>query len=176
MLLVNPYYKTISEVSTMAWISQITNIPIPRVLTYQSSRAKLIGFKWILINEISGTFLVDVWHFLLFSTKETLVKEFAVYSTKLFQNKLRHIGNIYKKPYTTDGSPLDKAIWSAESSIHSNTSALNKSKILSRPNVGKMVSMDFFWEPNINRDIYRGLFNSSKNWMLSRLLLEKRIY
>lgn len=31
---VDPYYKTMSEVSTMDWISRMTNIPVPRVITY----------------------------------------------------------------------------------------------------------------------------------------------
>ncbi|KAJ5921015.1 hypothetical protein N7466_009341 [Penicillium verhagenii] len=171
---VDPYYKTMSEVSTMAWISHITDIPIPRVLAYQTSRANLIGFEWILMTKASGTPLADAWHSLSFPAKRTLVKQFVVYSARLFQNKLQRIGNIYEKQYTADGSPLDEGMWPAEGSVYSNASALNESKIPGPPDVGRIVSMDFFWGPSIQEDVHRGPFNSSKDWMLSRLLLEEK--
>ncbi|KAJ5691600.1 hypothetical protein N7488_012335 [Penicillium malachiteum] len=171
---VDPHYKTMSEVSTMAWISHITDIPIPRVLAYQTSRTNSIGFEWILMTKAPGTPLADAWHSLSFPAKRTLVKQFAAYSANLFQNKLQRIGNIYEKPYTADGSPLDEAIWHAEGLVYSNALALNRSKIPGPPNVGRIVSMDFFWGPSTQSGVYRGPFNSSKDWMLSRLLLEEK--
>ncbi|CAG8411594.1 unnamed protein product [Penicillium salamii] len=43
---VDPYYKTMSEVSTVHWISRTTRIPVPRIVTYQSSRENNpVGFE-----------------------------------------------------------------------------------------------------------------------------------
>lgn len=44
---------------------------------------------------------------------------------------------------------------------------------LSSPTVGRIVSMEFFWGSRIHRDIYRGPFRSSKEWITTRLLLSE---
>ena len=86
-LSVDPYYKTMSEVSTVEWISRTTNIPVPRVITYQSSRENPIGFEWILMTRMPGRPLKELWRSLSFSAKTSLVGEFAAYSSCLFRNQ-----------------------------------------------------------------------------------------
>ncbi|KAF4962507.1 hypothetical protein FSARC_9430 [Fusarium sarcochroum] len=92
---VDPRYKTLSEVATTRWLSANTTIPVPQVINYDSSRDSTIGFEWILMTKLDGTCLSDVWRRLDLSIKSDLVRKFAVFSSRLFQNQFSDIGNIY---------------------------------------------------------------------------------
>lgn len=118
--------KTMNEVSTVDWISRTTNIPVPRVIAYQSSRENPIGFEWITMTRMPGRPLKELWRSLSFSAKTSLVGESAAYSTCLFQNQLQGIGNLYE--IASDNSPLFEK------------EHLRKGL----PDMGRIVSMHFF--------------------------------
>lgn len=42
---VDPRSKTLSEVATMAWVQQNTNIPVTRVIAYEASSANPVGIR-----------------------------------------------------------------------------------------------------------------------------------
>ncbi|KAJ5765315.1 hypothetical protein N7520_004874 [Penicillium odoratum] len=92
---VDPVHRTISEVATLDWIQRTTTIPVPKVITYESSWGNPIGFEWILMNKIPGKQFGDIFRTLSFATKESIVKELAAYSVDLYRNQLRGIGNIH---------------------------------------------------------------------------------
>ncbi|KAK1767543.1 phosphotransferase enzyme family-domain-containing protein [Phialemonium atrogriseum] len=92
---VDPRYKTLSEVATMDRMRHNTNVPVPRVLAYEASRANPVGFEWILMAKLPGKPLADAWKSLSYPAKEGLAKRFAAYSSSLFKNQLSGIGNIY---------------------------------------------------------------------------------
>ncbi|KJK68671.1 Phosphotransferase enzyme family protein [Aspergillus parasiticus SU-1] len=173
---VDPYYKTMSEVSTLDWISRTTNIPVPRVITYQSSRDNPIGFEWIIMTKMPGRPLKELWRSLSFSVKTSLVGELAAYSSCLFRNQLHGIGNLYRTASILKDSGLSEATWLAPIPAYSDTSPLSETKHMPAglPDVGRIVSMHFFWGSHILQDVHRGPFTSSNDWIASRLSLSEK--
>ncbi|KAJ5855147.1 hypothetical protein N7534_007690 [Penicillium rubens] len=175
-LSVDPYYKTMSEVSTVEWISRTTNIPVPRVITYQSSRENPIGFEWILMTRMPGRPLKELWRSLSFSAKTSLVGEFAAYSSCLFRNQFQGIGNLYGTASIPNDSGLSEATWPGGNPAYSNNSPRSEKEYLPTglPELGRIVSMHFFWGSHILQDVHRGPFTSSSDWITSRLSLSEK--
>lgn len=196
---VDPHYKTTSEVATMDWIRRITNLPIPRVITYQASRDNMIGFEWILMTKIPGKPFADVYRSLPFAAKERLVRKLAVMSACLFRNQLRGIGNIYGEASVDEHSssseqiPPPRELVDTKISIRAKESGSDDGSAPMRkdsgaplfnlpdrvssegdlPNVGRIVSMQFFWRAHIHQDVQRGPFRSSKDWITAHLLFNE---
>ncbi|KAJ5413460.1 hypothetical protein N7465_005765 [Penicillium sp. CMV-2018d] len=173
---VDPYYKTMSEVSTMDWISRTANIPVPRVVTYQSSRENPIGFEWIIMTRMSGRPLKELWRSLSFSAKTSLVGEFAAYSSCLFRDQFQGIGNLYGTASLPNDSGLSEATWPAGNPAYSNNSPPSEKEHLPTglPDVGRIVSVHFFGGSHILQDVHRGPFTSSSDWITSRLSLSEK--
>lgn len=184
---VDPHYKTRSEVATMDWVRRITRLPVPEIITYESSPENPIGFEWILMTKMPGRPLGEVWRSLPFSGKSRLVRECAIQSACLFRHQLQGIGNIYGESsgvqysLSTNKSPPSrgpvntKISAPAKAQGSDGTSHLlgNKCPHAALPEVGRIVSMQFFWGSRIHRDIHRGPFRSSKDWMAARLMLSQ---
>ena len=99
---VDPYYKTLSEVATIDWVSRNTQLPVPKVIAYEPRREKgIIGFEWILMTKIPGRPLADAWRSMSYAAKEQLVRQLAMYSYSSFKNQLRGIGNLYPETITS---------------------------------------------------------------------------
>ncbi|OBT51627.1 hypothetical protein VE04_08926 [Pseudogymnoascus sp. 24MN13] len=145
---VDPRFKTRSEVATMEWMRYNTAIPVPRVLRYGESRANIVGFEWILMTKLSGKNLGDVWNTILYAAKEALVRRIAGVWAELFRRPMFGVGNIY-----------------------SASSSSKEEKGARAPEVGRIVSMQFFWGNHMHQDVPRGPFESSREWMLARLEL-----
>ena len=173
---VEPYYKTMSEVSTMDWISRITDTPVPRVITYQSSRENPIGFEWIIMTKMPGRPLRELWRSLSLSAKTNLVGEIAAFSAFLFRNQLQGIGNLYRTACDLRDAGLPEATWPAGNPACSHKSPLSENEPTSAglPDVGRIVSMHFFWGSRILQDVDRGPFTSSRDWITSRLSLSEK--
>ncbi|KAF7117345.1 hypothetical protein CNMCM5793_006094 [Aspergillus hiratsukae] len=196
---VDPFHKTASEVATMDWIRRTTNLPVPSIISYQASRDNLLGFEWILMTKIPGEPLGEIWKSVSFSAKTRLVKEIAASSACLFRNQLRGIGNIYgtsslvedsasteMSPPTTEPLDTEKS-FPAKTPVSDEDSASTREKpeaplfaspgtgcsARAVPDVGRIVSMHFFWGSHIHQDIYRGPFRSSKDWITARLTLSE---
>lgn len=101
---------------------------------------------------------------LSFSAKSCLVGELAVYSASLFRNQLRGIENIYERLSLGEDSALTKKN-SAEKASGYSTKAV--------PDVGRIVSMPFFWGSRNHQDVSRGPFRSSSDWITARLALSE---
>jgi aminoglycoside phosphotransferase (APT) family kinase protein len=92
---VDPQYKTLSQVATVGWMRRFTSLPVPKIISYHANRDNLLGFEWILMEKMPGRPLEDAWKSMHFSAKEQLVRNLAAYSSCLFKNQLRGIGNNY---------------------------------------------------------------------------------
>ncbi|CAG8899472.1 unnamed protein product [Penicillium egyptiacum] len=192
---VDPYYKVMSEVATMDWVRRITSLPIPRTITYQPSRDNLIEFEWILMTKLPGKRFSDLHQSLSFDVKARLIREFAASSACLFRNQLRGIGNIYPELSVVENSTPSEEIPSPravdtkisvpakEPASNDGSARMRKNSgapLLNMPNkgsspealpdVGRIVSMQFFWDSRIHQDIPRGPFRTSKEWITARLL------
>ncbi|KAJ5335887.1 uncharacterized protein N7506_003909 [Penicillium brevicompactum] len=157
---VDPDHKTVSEVSTVHWISRTSNILVPCIITYQCSRENNpLGFEWILMTKMPGKPVGEIWHSLSFSAKTIL-----------------GIGNTYKAASILGDSTTGEVTWPAEDQVHSNESPLPVKENVpgglsdtDLSDVGRIVSMHFFWGSNVLQDVNRGPFGSSKDWITSRL-------
>ncbi|RPA96361.1 hypothetical protein L873DRAFT_1694551 [Choiromyces venosus 120613-1] len=74
---VEPFYKTTSEVATLAYIRCYTMIPVPEVIAYSATAENELGFEWILMEKVHGVPLREVWPRMAIRAKEEITKEVA---------------------------------------------------------------------------------------------------
>ncbi|KAJ5927332.1 hypothetical protein N7516_009105 [Penicillium verrucosum] len=195
---VDPYYKVTSEVVTMDWVRHITSLPIPRVIIHQPCRDNPIGFEWMLMTKLPGKPFGEIYQSLSFDVKACLVRELAASSACLFRNQLCGIGNIYGKPSVGENptsseqiprprEPVDPeiSVLAKGSDSDGSSTSMGKSSEApfnlpdkspsdgTSPDVGRIVSMQFFWDSHIHQDVHRGPFRSSKDWITARLLFNE---
>ncbi|KAK4575273.1 hypothetical protein LTR86_001125 [Recurvomyces mirabilis] len=139
---VDPYRKTASEVCTMCFVRKNTSIPVPTVLGHDASNDNDLRFEWILMEYMPGSVLERAWRTISLSQKENLVRKLAQSQSELFREANR---------FQTIGNVVQAGPGSYE--------------------IGSIVSMTFFWGDRGARDINRGPFINSHNWLLARLNL-----
>lgn len=92
---IEPYYKTESEVATIAYLRANTTIPVPRVLAWNSSRDNELTFEWVLMEKMGGVSLFDVWRKMPWERKLELTKAIAGMVKQLRDQKFDRIGGLY---------------------------------------------------------------------------------
>ena len=105
---VDPTWKTLSEVATLRWVRDNTDLPVPEVLSYEASRLNRIGYEWIMMERMAGRPLADVWRAMSFSAKDTLVRQLASFCSDTFAKQFRGIGNIFPQPTKSVSVPSAK--------------------------------------------------------------------
>ncbi|KAM5439801.1 hypothetical protein MferCBS31731_004211 [Microsporum ferrugineum] len=153
---VDPQFKTLSEVATLAWVRENTSLPVPRVVAYNSSHANELRFEWILMEKMAGRPLADVWGSMTWVLKEELTAGIARHSAELFSRRLSGIGNLY---FATG---LDNFTDRTEPS---NSQKCEAARFV----LGRIVSMPFFWGNHFTYDIPRGAFDLGSEWLSARL-------
>ena len=148
---VDPRHKTLSEVATLDYVRQHTDIPVPKVVAFDASNDNELGFEWILMEKMPGKPLAENWRTMSWTAKETLVRRLALYAAQLFRKKFDLIGGLYHKQ---------------SYSITSKTSF----------KIDRIVSPQFFWADHVKQDVPRGPFKSSYDWLFARLLFNKNDY
>ena len=106
-----PFFKTESEVATMAFLRAKTSVPAPRVFAWDSSAKNALGFEWILMEKVGGVELGEVWRRIPWERKLTLVEEIAGFMQQLRNNAFESVGALYFKqalaiPRDGKGNPL----------------------------------------------------------------------
>ena len=153
---VDPGYKIASEVATLHMISRYTSIPVPTVFGYDVSCANPIGFEWILMDRMPGVTLDKAWPGMPWPAKHQLVYSIVDVLSQMFsRTKSKGIGNVY---HEADSRKLGDS--------HMLQLEMSSAYLL-----GKVVSMGFFWDKRIVRDVPRGPFLTSQQWLRARLLL-----
>lgn len=156
---VDPRYKTLSEVATLDFVWQHTEIPVPMVIAFDASNENDLGFEWMLMEMMPGVPLADVWWTISWSAKQTLAKRLALFTAQLFRKKFTSLGNLYHADERSDG-PYDGG-----------TSA--KGRLSTGFLVGRIVSTPFFWVDNVKQVAQRGPFRSSQEWLSAHLLFNR---
>ncbi|KAK7419781.1 hypothetical protein QQX98_003153 [Neonectria punicea] len=156
-----------------------TSLPVPEIPAYDATRSKLIEFEWIAMTRIPGNPLADVWRDIDFAHKEQLVRQLARFSSDTFCNQLHGIGSIFLVHEAVVGissspdSESAKTILQPQQSIGSLLTTNEKVRDSSEP--GRITSADFIWDDRIQKDIPRGPFESSRDWLAARLTIAKMI-
>lgn len=92
---VEPFYKTESEVATIAYLRANTSIPVPKILAWDSNRDNELTFEWILMEKIDGVSLMDVWRKVPWERKLELTEFIAGMFKQLRDQKFERIGGLY---------------------------------------------------------------------------------
>ncbi|GLB38967.1 putative phosphotransferase enzyme family protein [Lyophyllum shimeji] len=156
-----PRLKTESEVATMHYLREKTNIPVPTVYHYDSNPYNRLGGEYILMSKAPGVPLATVFHSLCYTDLVKLLENVATMVLELFAHRFSDIGSLYFGPNPCgqfgSSAPTPKAVQHPYSAFPfsptlsmSNlvTSKLNNVK-LAQPldrefHVGPIISWPFF--------------------------------
>lgn len=158
-----PKLKTMSEVATLQFVRQETQLPVPKVIAFDHSSQNELGFEWILMEMMPGVPVRQQWGELTMDAKADLVKVIAKFQVHLFnpKNRFQGIGNIFQSPTrpSEGGTPPTKP------------ASINLGEVKPSFVLGSMVSPAFFWGDRANQRVNSGPFRSSHDWLKSRLEL-----
>ena len=104
-----PYYRIESEAAMLSYLKENTSIPVPRVIAWESSVAKDLGFEWILLEKIEGVALDRLWRGMPWDSKVRLVTALAPLLGQLRDHKFDEIGSLY---FGGREEPFDPQYWS----------------------------------------------------------------
>jgi Ser/Thr protein kinase RdoA (MazF antagonist) len=137
---VYPRLKTQSEVATINFVREQTDMPVPRILAFDSESKTELGFEWIMMELAPGTTLRKRWRKMSWEAKQTVVRQLVHYQAQLYEKSFSTIGNLF--------APVDDS-----------TSF----------QLGPLVSHVFFWGDHLTHDVPRGPFKTSHEWLKSWL-------
>lgn len=143
---VYPHYKTRGEVTTMRWVHEHTDIPVPRVIDFDDNSDNGLGFEWILMEMMPGLPAWRRWRRMTMAQKVFLTQRISEWQAQLF----RH------------GFPAScfRGVGTLDARAGSEPSA---------PMPGQIVSIEFFMGEHIKYNVARGPFRSSHDWLKSCL-------
>ncbi|KAK7437467.1 hypothetical protein VKT23_018538 [Stygiomarasmius scandens] len=93
-----PRLKTESEVATMQYLREHTNIPVPVVYHYDSNPYNRLGGEYILMSKARGVPLSKVYHSLSYSDLVKLLTNLAEMFIPLFAHRFSALGSLYFGP------------------------------------------------------------------------------
>ncbi|KAE8137446.1 hypothetical protein BDV38DRAFT_282993 [Aspergillus pseudotamarii] len=165
---VDPFFKTESEVATLAYIRQHTSIPVPRVLTYCSSSDNELRFEWILMEKIGGIPLSDMWDEMSFDTKASLTTEVCGYLRVLQDLQFTQIGSLY---FSSVREQVDTRDFGDDLGAKPPNAPVNCS-IGTDFVIGRVVSPWFFRDKRLFLSADRGPFPASYQFMMAKTRMQ----
>ncbi|CAI6339207.1 unnamed protein product [Periconia digitata] len=137
-----PRDKTRGEVSTLQWVSNHTQVPVPKVISFDDSSDNEIGFEWSLMEFVRGTSAYTRWRTLSMEHKVAITRQLAEFQAEFLGCRFEAVGTLQE-----GGSTQESGIF--------------------RP--GQLVSHGFFMGDRLHYNIPRGPFYSSHDWMSAQL-------
>ena len=89
-----PLRKHLSEMATIKYVRQNTDIPVPRVVARSMRSRNILGFEWTIMQRIPGKTLCEQWRRMSW-LKEELVRKVIKYQVQLFDDRFPVIGSLY---------------------------------------------------------------------------------
>ncbi|KAF9256402.1 hypothetical protein L218DRAFT_966408 [Marasmius fiardii PR-910] len=108
-----PRLKTESEVATLRYLREKTNVPVPTVLHYDSNPFNRLGGEYILMSKAEGVPLSKFYHSLPYKDLVKLLQNVAKILIPLFSHRFSSTGSLYLGPdprASTSTSPTPKAV------------------------------------------------------------------
>ncbi|KAJ7599205.1 hypothetical protein C8J56DRAFT_184113 [Mycena floridula] len=93
-----PRLKTESEVATIQFLRENTNVPVPTVYHYDSNPYNRLGGEYILMSKAPGIPLAQVYHSLSYSDLSKLLSGLAEIVISLFAHRFTKLGSLYFGP------------------------------------------------------------------------------
>ncbi|KAG7086800.1 hypothetical protein E1B28_002728 [Marasmius oreades] len=108
-----PRLKTESEVATLRYLRDKTNVPVPTVLHYDSNPFNRLGGEYILMTKAEGVPLSKLYHSMPYTDLVKLLQNVARIIIPLFSHRFSSLGSLYLGPdpsASTSAVPTPKAI------------------------------------------------------------------
>lgn len=150
-LSVYPRHKTRAEVATLGWVRENTNVPAPKVFSFDDSNDNEIGYEWILMEFMQGTSTHKRWRTMSMEQKIRLTKRIATFQGEL--SGLGKPGSIFRSIGTLDIRVGQK------NDVEDSKNAVP----------GLLVLPEFFMGDHLYYDVPRGPFRSSHDWLSAQL-------
>ncbi|KAK2465100.1 hypothetical protein APHAL10511_002908 [Amanita phalloides] len=99
-----PRSKTESEVATMAYLREHTDVPVPTVYHHDSNPYNRLGGEYILMSKAPGLPLAKVFYALRYNELVKLCTNLASIIIPLFSRRFSQIGSLYAGPNPRSGS------------------------------------------------------------------------
>ncbi|KAI0072090.1 hypothetical protein K474DRAFT_1686788 [Panus rudis PR-1116 ss-1] len=93
-----PRIKTESEVATMRYLRERTNVPVPTVYHYDSNPYNRLGGEYIIMSKAVGIPVGKVFHSMSHSELIGFMENFAMLVIPLFGHRFPKIGSLYDGP------------------------------------------------------------------------------
>ncbi|KAM5439426.1 hypothetical protein MferCBS31731_004522 [Microsporum ferrugineum] len=103
-------YTTESEVATLKYVKQHTNVPVPEVYTWCSNPVNPVGAEYIIMEKAAGVPLFNMWGEISQSDKLELIKQLTMIERELLSIQLPAYGSLYLRASCGNSSawkPLD---------------------------------------------------------------------
>lgn len=100
---VAPEVKTSSEVATLSFLREKTNIPAPKMIGHNKDFEDDLEFEWIRMERIPGRPLRKVGSDMSWLHKELLVHQIVDFMVQLYHLKLSGIGSLYPDESLSNG-------------------------------------------------------------------------
>ncbi|KAF9479473.1 hypothetical protein BDN70DRAFT_690228 [Pholiota conissans] len=159
-----PRLKTESEVATISYLRNKTNVPVSQIYHYDSNPYNRLGGEFILMSKAPGIPLSQVYHGLPYNDLVKLIKNVAALIIPLFAHRFKAIGSLYFGPESSafstvlgSGTPTPKAIADRYSAFpfsptlgvtgliaSPKSSSLSLSSLPNEYHVGPIISWAFF--------------------------------
>lgn len=151
-------------------------MPVQGVRGFDARWDNHVEFEWVALDNVEGKSLKDMWEVMEWDAKEKLVKKLAGYTAMMLQRRFDRIGSLMPdverrikegvvcELIREDQVPVEKKGFLAEI-----LRSLRPEEEKPPYHVGQMVSKDFFWGERFAQDVPRGPFESSADWLSSRL-------
>lgn len=100
---IEPYFKTESEVATLAFLRTNTSIPVARVIAWDSDSDNELGFEWLLMERVKGVTLQSVWREMSWQGKHVLTADLSGMIKLLHDIKFDLVGSLYFESALMEG-------------------------------------------------------------------------
>lgn len=90
-----PRLKTLSEVATLQYLRENTNIPVPIVYHHDANPYNRLGGEYIIMSKAAGVPLSKVYHSMPHEKLIALLRNLAALVIPLFAHRFSHLGSLY---------------------------------------------------------------------------------
>jgi hypothetical protein len=105
--------KTENEAAVLSWLHRNTNIPVPRVVAYDSSIDNPLQHEYILMTREPGESLADVYSFLDSTQTDTILDQLIDVNAELHKHAWSHVGGLTfdDDGHIIPGPVLEETFW-----------------------------------------------------------------
>ncbi|KAF2281565.1 kinase-like protein [Westerdykella ornata] len=102
------HYTTASEVATMDYVRDRLDIPVPKVLTYNTSEGTNgVGAEYLIMEKCPGIELSHVWDSLSGKERVDIVKQLVAFTSRLYTARFPCYGSLYYSRDIPRGSGIE---------------------------------------------------------------------